>query len=90
MAILKEIVNQLNGTTAKYIRVEFMYIMNNKSSTKTVFVRIGFYADEKYSEYVDFEEKNYSFEELGFTGKESIYELVYDKLKEVYANAIDC
>ena len=53
MAILKEVINQTNGTTAKYIRVEFIYIMNNKSSAKTVFVRIGFYADEKYSEYID-------------------------------------
>ena len=90
MAILKEVINQTNGTTAKYIRVEFMYIMNNKTSAKTVFARIGFYADEKYSEYIDFEEKNYSFEELNFTGKESIYELVYDKLKETYTDAIDC
>ena len=36
MAILKEVINQSNGTTAKYIRVEFVYIMNNKSSNKTV------------------------------------------------------
>ena len=90
MAILKEVINQSNGTTAKYIRVEFIYIMNNKSSAKTVFVRIGLYAGEKYSEYIDFEERNYSFEELGFTGKESIYELVYDKLKEAYTDATDC
>ena len=90
MAILKEVTNQSTGTTAKYIRIEFAYIMNNKTSAKTVFVRIGFYADEKYSEYIDFEEKNYSFEELNFTGKESIYELVYDKLKEVYIDATDC
>ena len=90
MAILKEVINETNGTTAKYIRIEFIYIMNNKTSLKTVFVRIGFYADEKYSEYVDFEEKNYSFEELNFTGKENIYELVYDKLKEVYTDAKDC
>ena len=90
MAISKEVINKSNGTTAKYIRVEFIYIMNNKSSAKTVFVRIGFYADEKYSEYIDFEERSYSFEELKFTGKESIYELVYDKLKEVYTDARDC
>ena len=90
MAISKEVINKSNGTTAKYIRVEFMYIMNNKSSAKTVFVRIGLYADEKYSEYIDFEEKNYYFEELSFTGKESIYELVYDKLKEAYTDATDC
>ena len=90
MAILKEIINKTNGTTAKYIRIEFIYIMNNKSSTKTVFVRIGFYADEKYSECIDFKERSYSFEELNFTGKESIYELVYDKLKEVYIDATDC
>ena len=90
MAILKEVINQSNGTTAKYIRVEFIYIMNNKSSTKTVFVRIGFYTDEKYSEYIDFEERNYSFEELNFTGKESIYDLVYNKLKETYIDAVDC
>ena len=87
MAILKEVINKSNGTTAKYIRIEFIYIINNKTSAKTVFVRIGLYADEKYSEYIDFEERNYSFEELNFTGKESIYELVYDKLKEAYTDA---
>ena len=51
--------------------------------------RVGLYVSQTSKEFVSTEEYNYSWEELGYTGSEELFALVYKKLKEKYVGAID-
>jgi len=78
-----------NDATANYIRIEFTYVMNTRGN-KTVFARIGFYVSEKSTKAVEFKEYSRTFEELGYTGSENLFALIYAKIKEEFPQAIDC
>ena len=87
MAILKEITLN-NDVKVNYIRIEFLYAYNNRNS-KTIFCRVGLYVSQNSKEPVSVEEYNYTWEELGYTGNEELFSLVYTKLKQKYTGAID-
>ena len=87
MAIEKEITLE-NDAEIKYIRIEFLYVYNNRNA-KTVFCRIGLYVSQASAKPVEIREMSYSWEDLGYTGSEELFPLVYAKLKETYAGAID-
>ena len=87
MAILKEMVLE-NDVKINYIRIEFLYTYNEKNN-KSVFCRVGLYVSQTSIKPVEIKEMSYSWEELGYTGSEELFPLVYAKLKEVYAEAKD-
>ena len=87
MAISKEITLE-NDVRINYIRIEFLYTYNEKNN-KSVFCRIGLYVSQTSIKPVEVKEMSYSWEELGYTGSEELFPLVYAKLKEVYAEAKD-
>jgi hypothetical protein len=87
MAISKEVILE-NDVTINYIRIEFLYTYNEKNN-KSVFCRIGLYVTQTSIKPVEIKETSYSWEELGYTGSEELFPLVYAKLKEVYVDAID-
>ena len=85
MAILKEITLE-NDVKVNYIRIEFLYTYNEKNN-KSVFCRIGLYVSQTSTKPVETKEISYSWEELGYTGSEELFPLVYTKLKEIYTDA---
>lgn len=87
MAISKEITLE-NDVKINYIRIEFIYTYNEKNN-KSVFCRIGLYVSQTSIKPVEIKEISYSWEELGYTGSEELFPLVYAKLKEVYVGAKD-
>ena len=87
MAISKEITLE-NDVKINYIRIEFLYTYNEKGN-KSVFCRIGLYVSQASTKPVETKEMSYSWEELGYTGSEELYPLVYAKLKEIYVDAED-
>ena len=87
MAISKEITLE-NDVKVNYIRIEFLYTYNEKNN-KSVFCRIGLYVSQTSIKPVEVKEISYSWEELGYTGSEELFPLVYAKLKEVYVGAKD-
>jgi hypothetical protein len=87
MAISKEIILE-NDVKVNYIRIEFLYTYNEKNN-KSVFCRIGLYVTQTSIKSVEIKEMSYSWEELGYTGSEELFPLVYAKLKEVYVGAKD-
>jgi hypothetical protein len=87
MAISKEITLE-NDVKINYIRIEFLYTYNEKNN-KSVFCRIGLYVTQTSIKPVEIKEVSYSWEELGYTGSEELFPLVYAKLKEVYVGAKD-
>ena len=87
MAISKEITLE-NDVEINYIRIEFLYTYNEKNN-KSVFCRIGLYVSQTSIKPVEVKEMSYSWEELGYTGSEELYSLVYAKLKEIYIDAKD-
>ena len=87
MAISKKIKLE-NDTEINYIRIEFLYTYNEKNN-KSVFCRIGLYVSQTSVKPVEVKEMLYSWEELGYTGNEELFPLVYAKLKETYVNAED-
>lgn len=87
MAILKEITLE-NDVKINYIRIEFLYTYNEKNN-KSVFCRVGLYVSQTSIKPVEIKEMLYSWEELGYTGNEELFPLVYAKLKEVYVGAKD-
>jgi hypothetical protein len=87
MAISKEIILE-NDVKINYIRIEFLYTYNEKNN-KSVFCRIGLYVSQNSTKPVEVKEVLYSWEELGYTGSEELFPLVYAKLKEVYVGAKD-
>jgi hypothetical protein len=87
MAISKEITLE-NDVKINYIRIEFLYTYNEKNN-KSVFCRIGLYVSKTSIKPVEVKEVSYSWEELGYTGSEELFPLVYAKLKEVYVGAKD-
>jgi hypothetical protein len=87
MAISKKVTLE-NDTEINYIRIEFLYTYNEKNN-KSVFCRIGLYVSQTSVKPVEVKEMSYSWEELGYTGSEELFPLVYVKLKEMYVDAID-
>ena len=87
MAISKKVTLE-NDTEIDYISIEFLYTYNEKNN-KSVFCRIGLYVSQTSTKPVEVKEVSYSWEELGYTGSEELFPLVYTKLKEVYTGAID-
>jgi hypothetical protein len=87
MAISKEVTLE-NDVKINYIRIEFLYTYNEKNNT-SVFCRIGLYVTQTSIKPVEVKEMSYSWEELGYTGSEELFPLVYAKLKEVYVGAKD-
>ena len=87
MAISKEITLN-NDVKVNYIRIEFLYAYNNRNA-KTIFCRIGLYVSQTSKEPVSVEEYNYTWEELGYTGSEELFALIYTKLKQKYTGAVD-
>jgi len=87
MAILKETTLE-NDVKINYIRIEFLYTYNEKNN-KSVFCRIGLYVSQTSIKPVEVKEVSYSWEELGYTGSEELYSLVYAKLKDIYVDAKD-
>lgn len=87
MAISKKVTLE-NDTEINYIRIEFLYTYNEKNN-KSVFCRIGLYVSQTSIKPVEVKEMSYSWEELGYAGNEELFPLVYAKLKETYAGAID-
>jgi hypothetical protein len=87
MAISKEVTLE-NDVKINYIRIEFLYTYNEKNN-KSVFCRIGLYVSKTSIKPVEVKEVSYSWEELGYTGSEELFPLVYAKLKEVYVGAKD-
>lgn len=87
MAISKEITLE-SDVKVNYIRIEFLYTYNEKNN-KLVFCRIGLYVSQASIKPVEIKEMSYGWEELGYTGSEKLFPLVYAKLKEVYVDAID-
>lgn len=87
MAISKKVKLE-NDTEIDYIRIEFLYTYNEKNN-KSVFCRIGLYVSKTSTKPVDIREMSYSWEDLGYTGNEELFPLVYAKLKEVYTEAKD-
>ena len=87
MAILKEITLE-NDVKINYIRIEFLYTYNEKNN-KSVFCRIGLYVSQSSIKPVEVKEMLYSWEELGYTGSEELFPLVYAKLKDIYIDAKD-
>ena len=87
MAISKKIKLE-NDVTVNYIRIEFLYTYNEKNN-KSVFCRIGLYVSQSSIKPVEVREISYSWEELGYTGSEELYSLVYAKLKDIYIDAKD-
>lgn len=87
MAISKEITLE-NDVKINYIRIEFLYSYNEKNN-KSVFCRIGLYVSQASIKPVEVKEMSYNWEELGYTGSEELFPLVYAKLKEVYVGAKD-
>ena len=87
MAISKEITLE-NDVKINYIRIEFLYTYNEKNN-KSVFCRIGLYVTQTSVKPVEVKEISYSWEELGYTGSEELYPLVYAKLKDIYIDAKD-
>ena len=87
VAISKEITLE-NDVKINYIRIEFLYSYNEKNN-KTVFCRIGLYVSQTSIKPVEVKEMSYSWEELGYTGSEELFPLVYAKLKEVYVGTKD-
>jgi hypothetical protein len=87
MAISKEITLE-DDVKINYIRIEFLYTYNEKNN-KSVFCRIGLYVSQASTKPVEIKEISYSWEELGYTGSEELFPLVYAKLKEVYVGAKD-
>lgn len=87
MGLCKE-VKLDNDVTIKYIRIEFMYIYNTRGSKK-IFLRAGLYMSDKATKVVEDREYSYSFDDLGYTGCENVFLLIYTKLKEIYPDAID-
>ena len=87
MAISKEITLE-NDVKINYIRIEFLYTYNEKNN-KSVFCRIGLYVTQTSIKPVETKEISYGWEELGYTGSEELYPLVYAKLKDIYIDAKD-
>ena len=87
MAISKEITLE-NDVKINYIRIEFLYTYNEKNN-KSVFCRIGLYVSQTSIKPVEAKEISYSWEELGYTGSEELFPLIYEKLKKIYVNAED-
>ena len=87
MAISKKVKLE-NDTEINYIRIEFLYIYNEKNN-KSVFCRIGLYVSQTSIKPVEVKEISYSWEELGYTGSEELFSLVYAKLKKIYVDAKD-
>lgn len=87
MAISKEIILE-NDVKINYIRIEFLYTYNEKNN-KSVFCRIGLYVSQTSIKPAEVKEISYSWEELGYTGSEELFPLVYAKLKEAYVGAKD-
>ena len=87
MAISKKVKLE-NDTEINYIRIEFLYTYNEKNN-KSVFCRIGLYVSQTSTKPVEVKEMSFSWEELGYTGSEELFSLVYAKLKEIYQEAID-
>ena len=87
MAISKEITLE-NDVKINYIRIEFLYSYNEKNN-KSVFCRVGLYVSQTSAKPVEVKEMLYSWEELGYTGSEELFPLIYTKLKEVYVGAKD-
>jgi hypothetical protein len=87
MAISKETTLE-NDVKINYIRIEFLYTYNEKNN-KSVFCRIGLYVSQTSIKPVEVKEISYSWGELGYTGSEELFPLVYAKLKEVYVEAKD-
>lgn len=87
MAISKKVKLE-NDTEISYIRIEFLYTYNEKNN-KSIFCRIGLYASKTSVKPVEVREMSYSWEDIGYTGSEELFPLVYAKLKEVYTEAKD-
>ena len=87
MAISKKVKLE-NDTEINYIRIEFIYTYNEKNN-KSVFCRIGLYVSQTSTKLADTKEISYKWEELGYTGSEELFPLVYAKLKEMYVDSID-
>ena len=87
MAISKKIKLE-NDVEINYIRIEFLYTYNEKNN-KSVFCRIGLYVSQTSVKPVEIKEMQYRWEELGYTGSEELFPLIYAKLKEIYTDAID-
>ena len=87
MAISKKIKLE-NDVEINYIRIEFLYTYNEKNN-KSVFCRIGLYVSQTSIKPVEVREISYSWEELGYTGSEELYSLIYTKLKDIYIDAKD-
>ena len=87
MAISKKVKLE-NDTEINYIRIEFLYTYNEKNN-KSVFCRIGLYVSQSSVKPVEVREISYSWKDLGYTGSEELFPLIYSKLKEVYTDAID-
>ena len=87
MAISKKVKLE-NDTEINYIRIEFLYTYNEKNN-KSVFCRIGLYVSQTSIKPVEVKEISYSWEELGYTGSEELFSLVYAKLKKIYVDAKD-
>ena len=87
MAISKKVKLE-NDTEINYIRIEFLYTYNEKNN-KSVFCWIGLYVSQTSIKPVEVKEISYSWEELGYTGSEELFPLVYAKLKEIYIDAKD-
>ena len=87
MAISKKVKLE-NDTEINYIRVEFLYTYNEKNN-KSVFCRIGLYVSQASIKPVETKEISYSWEELGYTGSEELFPLIYAKLKKIYVDAKD-
>ena len=52
-----------------------------------MFCRTGLYASQTSVKPVEVKEMLYSWEELGYTGSEELFPLLYTKLKEIYTDA---
>ena len=87
MAISKKVKLE-NDTEINYIRIEFLYTYNEKNN-KSVFCSIGLYVSKTSAKPVEVKEISYSWEELGYTGSEELFSLVYAKLKKIYVDAKD-
>ena len=87
MAISKKVKLE-NDTEINYIRIEFIYTYNEKNN-KSVFCRIGLYVSQTSIKPVEIKEISYSWEELGYTGSEKLFPIIYAKLKEIYVDAKD-
>ena len=87
MAISKEVTLE-NDVKINYIRIEFLYTYNEKNN-KSVFCRIGLYVSQTSIKPVETKEMSYSWEEIGYTGSEELFPLIYEKLKEKYVDAKD-